>query len=41
MRQVWEQTGPEIRAALVPALLEHRDFVFERHIGLPLDFLAD
>jgi glutathione S-transferase len=41
MRQVWERTGPEIGAALAPALLEHRDFVFERHIGLPLDFLAE
>ena len=29
---------PTLRAALDPALLAHRDRIFERHIGLPLDF---
>jgi glutathione S-transferase len=28
----------EIDAALTPALLAHRDMIFERHIGVPLDF---
>lgn len=29
---------PALRAALDPALIAHRDRIFERHIGLPLDF---
>jgi len=29
---------PEVREAAHPALLEHRDFVYREHIGLPLDF---
>ncbi|HXK23802.1 MAG TPA: hypothetical protein VMS55_14105 [Myxococcota bacterium] len=28
---------PEVMAALDPALLAHRDFVFAKHVGLPLD----
>ena len=29
---------PAIAAALDPLLLAHRDFIYRRHIGLPLDF---
>ena len=29
---------PAIEAALSPALLQHRDFIYARHISLPLDF---
>ena len=28
---------PELLAALTPALLAHRDFVFERHFRLPME----
>jgi glutathione S-transferase len=28
---------PEVMAALDPALVAHRDFVFAKHVGLPLD----
>lgn len=29
---------PEVAMALDPALMRHRDMIFRRHIGLPLDF---
>jgi hypothetical protein len=29
---------PELAAALDPRLLRHRDLIYQRHIGLPLDF---
>jgi glutathione S-transferase len=29
---------PEMRAAIDPILIEHRDRIWERHIGLPLDY---
>jgi hypothetical protein len=28
---------PEVAAALDPALIAHRDFVFAKHVGLPLE----
>ena len=28
----------EMRAAIDPVLIEHRDLIWERHIGLPLDY---
>jgi glutathione S-transferase len=37
MRAMFGKTDPEIQAALDPALLAHRDFVFAKHIGLPLE----
>ena len=37
VRAMLGATPPEIRAALDPALLAHRDFVFAKHVGLPLD----
>jgi glutathione S-transferase len=37
-RALYELKHPAIEAALTPALLAHRDFVYERHLALPLDF---
>ena len=41
MRSAWELLDDRTRAALDPALIAHRDFVFAEHIGLPLDFLPN
>ena len=38
MRQVYSFIAPEIAAAVDPALIGHRDMVWEQHIGLPMDF---
>jgi glutathione S-transferase len=37
-RAMYEARHPAIEAALDPALLAHRDFVYEKHLALPLDF---
>jgi glutathione S-transferase len=37
-RQLYQTTDPDILAALDPALLAHRDRVYQRHLSLPLDF---
>ena len=37
LRARFTNTPKEILAALDPALLAHRDFVFEKHVGLPLE----
>jgi len=37
MRGQYELRDPEVLAAAAPILLEHRDFVYERHLGLPVD----
>lgn len=37
-RAMYEIKHPAVEAALDPALLAHRDFVYERHLPLPLDF---
>jgi glutathione S-transferase len=37
MRAMFANTPPEVVAALDPALIAHRDFVFAKHIGLPLE----
>src|SRR5262245_6555583 len=37
-RAMYEMKHPVVDAALDPALLAHRDFVYERHLALPLDF---
>jgi glutathione S-transferase len=29
---------PDVKAALDPVLMQHRDMIFQRHVGLPLDF---
>ena len=36
-RGIYEMKHPEIEAALDPVLLAHRDFVYERHLVLPID----
>lgn len=38
MRRNYANVSPEIAAALDPILLEHRDVVLRRHVGLPMDF---
>jgi glutathione S-transferase len=38
MRQVYSYITPEIAAAVDPILIEHRDRVWSRHIGLPMEF---
>ncbi|MEM9176072.1 MAG: hypothetical protein AAGC67_12625 [Myxococcota bacterium] len=38
LRVAYGTTTPETDAVLDEALVEHRDRVYERHIGLPLDF---
>lgn len=37
MRLAYSQRHPAIDAALDPALLSHRDLVYERHLELPID----
>jgi len=36
-RAMYEMRHPAIEAALDPALLAHRDSVYERHLVLPID----
>ncbi len=38
MRMSYEMIGPVIEAASDPILLTHRDFIYARHLSLPLDF---
>jgi hypothetical protein len=38
MRENYTHLTPELAAALDPILLSHRDMIYQRHIGLPLDF---
>ena len=38
MRAVYANITPQIAAAADPALLVHRDMVWQRHIGLPMEF---
>ena len=38
LRAGYDVQDPAIVAALDPILLEHRDFVYDRHLELPLDF---
>jgi glutathione S-transferase len=38
LRERYADIGPEIAAALDPILIEHRDTIYRRHIGLPLEF---
>jgi len=39
MREAWSNIGPVIAASLSPALIAHRDRIFEQYLELPLDFL--
>jgi glutathione S-transferase len=38
LRAMYATRDPVIRAALDPALLAHRDFVYREHLALPMDF---
>lgn len=38
LRRAYRVSDPVVRAALDPALLEHRDHVYREHLVLPLDF---
>ncbi len=38
MRAIYSYITPQIEAAVDPALLRHRDMVWQRHIGLPMEF---
>jgi glutathione S-transferase len=38
MRGIYSYITPEIAAAVDPALLRHRDMVWQQHIGLPMEF---
>jgi glutathione S-transferase len=38
LRTLYQATSPVVIAALDPILLEHRDFIYEEFLELPLDF---
>lgn len=38
LHERYADAGAEVAAALDPVLLTHRDMIYRRHIGLPLDF---
>ena len=38
MRMSYEMLGPVLEAVKDPILLAHRDLIYDRHLGLPLDF---
>jgi glutathione S-transferase len=38
IRTVYHLREPSVRAAADPALLEHRDFIYQKYLRLPLDF---
>jgi glutathione S-transferase len=38
MRAVYSYITPEIAAAVDPILIGHRNMIWEKHIGLPMDF---
>lgn len=38
LRLLFERRDPVVAAAIDPILLRHRDLIYERHLGLPLDF---
>lgn len=38
MRAIYSSITPEIAVAVDPALIRHRDMVWQRHIGLPMEF---
>ena len=38
IRAMYGTLDPVIESALDPILLRHRDFIYARHVGLPLDF---
>jgi hypothetical protein len=36
-RSVYTNTDPVIERALTPALIGHRDYIYERYLELPID----
>ncbi len=38
LRQVYAAQDPAIEVALDPILLDHRDYIYHTHLGLPLEF---
>jgi hypothetical protein len=38
MRENYTHLTPELAAALDPVLQRHRDMIYRKHIGLPMDF---
>jgi glutathione S-transferase len=38
LRPLYAACDPAVQAALEPVLIEHRDMIYHRHIGLPLDY---
>ena len=36
LRGIYGNPGPQVAAALDPALIEHRDFVYREHMEFPL-----
>jgi len=38
MRELYARLAPVIAQALDPILLDHRDYIFRRYVGLPLEF---
>lgn len=38
LQDLFATMPPQMRAAIDPILIEHRDHIWERHIGLPLDY---
>ncbi len=37
-RTIWAPVRSAVESAIDPVLIEHRDFIFEQHLSLPLDF---
>ncbi len=37
LRAAFESVEPDLRAAVTPELLEHRDFIYREHLGLPME----
>ena len=37
-RQIWAPVRTAVESAIDPVLITHRDFIFEQHLTLPLDF---
>ena len=37
MRDVFESLSPDLKTALDPILIEHRDFIYQNHLELPLN----
>jgi len=37
-RQIWAPVRAAVASAIDPQLIAHRDYIFSRHLTLPLDF---